>query len=268
MFRSSGFSVIRMIWFSGLLPRMDDACTVATVLSSVLLVLRYMLDRFDTRVFSDRICGRRHTHASDRSTGRVVSMRVIAGRFKGMALATPKPGTRPTTDRTKEAVFSHLDSWDLVRGANVLDLFAGTGALGIEALSRGARSLVAVESAGPAAALINGTFAQLKRSKAWRPELSARVMRRRAEVFVDSYHGAPFDLVFIDPPYAYATEECNTLLDALAQGATTGPDTMIVVERSVRSDALTSPAGWHEADARTYGETAVIYLEPSAKTEP
>lgn len=222
-----------------------------------------------TPVFSlTEYCGRRHTHASDRGTGRVVGMRVIAGRFKGMALATPKPGTRPTTDRTKEAVFSHLDSWDLVRGANVLDLFAGTGALGIEALSRGARSLVAVESAGPAAALINGTFAQLKRSKAWRPELSARVMRRRAEVFVDSYHGAPFDLVFIDPPYAYATEECNALLDALAQGTATGPDTMIVVERSVRSDALTPPAGWYEADARTYGETAVIYLEPSAATEP
>lgn len=196
---------------------------------------------------------------------RVVGMRVIAGRFKGMALATPKPGTRPTTDRTKEAVFSHLDSWGLVRGASVLDLFAGTGALGIEALSRGAQSLVAVESAGLAAALINGTLTQLKRSKAWRPELSARVMRRRAEVFIDSYHGASFDLVFIDPPYAYATEECNALLEALAQGEATGPDTMIVIERSARSDALTPPAGWHEADARKYGETAVIYLEPDAQ---
>lgn len=200
--------------------------------------------------------------AATGARARVDDMRVIAGRFKGMALATPKPGTRPTTDRTKEAVFSHLDSWDLVRGASVLDLFAGTGALGIEALSRGAQSLVAVESAGPAAALINGTLAQLKRSKAWRPGLSARVMRRRAEVFVDTYHGAPFDLIFIDPPYAYATEECNALLDALACGSATGPNTMIVVERSARSDALTAPVGWHEADERTYGETAVIYLEP------
>ena len=63
-------------------------------------------------------------------------MRVISGRFKGVALATPKTGTRPTTDRTKEAIFSHLDSWGVLDDARVLDLFAGTGALGIEALSR------------------------------------------------------------------------------------------------------------------------------------
>ena len=81
-------------------------------------------------------------------------MRVISGRFKGAALATPKTGTRPTTDRTKEAIFSHLDSWGVLDDARVLDLFAGTGALGIEALSRGARELVAVESSRPAAALI------------------------------------------------------------------------------------------------------------------
>ena len=82
------------------------------------------------------------------------AMRVISGRFKGVALATPKTGTRPTTDRTKEAIFSHLDSWGVLDDARVLDLFAGTGALGIEALSRGARELVAVESSRPAAALI------------------------------------------------------------------------------------------------------------------
>ena len=84
-------------------------------------------------------------------------MRVISGRFKGAALATPKTGTRPTTDRTKEAIFSHLDSWGVLGDARVLDLFAGTGALGIEALSRGARELVAVESSRPAAALIPKT---------------------------------------------------------------------------------------------------------------
>ena len=78
-------------------------------------------------------------------------MRVISGRFKGVALTTPKAGTRPTTDRTKEAIFSHLDSWGVLDDARVLDLFAGTGALGIEALSRGAQELVAVESSAPAA---------------------------------------------------------------------------------------------------------------------
>ena len=79
-----------------------------------------------------------------------------------MALTTPKSGTRPTTDRTKEAIFSHLDSWGVLDDARVLDLFAGTGALGIEALSRGARELVAVESSAPAAALIAQTLTALK----------------------------------------------------------------------------------------------------------
>ena len=91
-----------------------------------------------------------------------------------MALTTPKPGTRPTTDRTKEAIFSHLDSWGVLDDARVLDLFAGTGALGIEALSRGARELVAVESVAPAAALIAKTLTALKHNRSWEPGMSAR----------------------------------------------------------------------------------------------
>ena len=98
-----------------------------------------------------------------------------------MALTTPKPGTRPTTDRTKEAIFSHLDSWGVLDDARVLDLFAGTGALGIEALSRGARELVAVESAAPAAALIAKTLTALKHNRSWEPGMSARVVKARAE---------------------------------------------------------------------------------------
>ena len=94
-----------------------------------------------------------------------------------MALTTPKPGTRPTTDRTKEAIFSHLDSWGVLDDARVLDLFAGTGALGIEALSRGARELVAVESAAPAAALIAKTLTALKHNRSWEPGMSARVVK-------------------------------------------------------------------------------------------
>ena len=98
-----------------------------------------------------------------------------------MALTTPKPGTRPTTDRTKEAIFSHLDSWGVLDDARVLDLFAGTGALGIEALSRGARELVAVESAAPAAALIAKTLTALKHNRSWEPGMSARVVKARAD---------------------------------------------------------------------------------------
>lgn len=128
-------------------------------------------------------------------------MRVISGRFKGVALATPKTGTRPTTDRTKEAIFSHLDSWGVLDDARVLDLFAGTGALGIEALSRGARELVAVESSRPAAALITKTLAQLQKNRSWDASLKARVLVKKAEQVAGGF-GEPFDVIFIDPPYA------------------------------------------------------------------
>ena len=111
-------------------------------------------------------------------------MRVIAGRFKGLELKAAKNGTRPTTDRTKEAIFSRLESWAVLEDARVLDLFAGTGALGIEALSRGARELVSVESAAPAASLISGAFAELRHNRAWERGMSVRLVRKRAEQYV------------------------------------------------------------------------------------
>lgn len=190
-------------------------------------------------------------------------MRVIAGRFKGVALATPKSGTRPTTDRTKEAIFSRLDSWGVIDDARVLDLFAGTGALGIEALSRGARALVAVESSRPAAALITRTFADLRHQRAWSADLSAQVVTRRAEQYVAGFASEQFDLIFIDPPYAFETEECNQLLAGIAANGLAGEQTTIVLERSTRSTEPEPPAGWSIAERRDYGETAVYYLEPS-----
>jgi len=192
-------------------------------------------------------------------------MRVISGRFKGVALATPKTGTRPTTDRTKEAMFSRLDAWGVLDGARVLDLFAGTGALGIEALSRGGRELVAVEASKPAATLIVKTIAQLKRNRSWSSDLAARVLVRKAEAYVASGAGAAgaFDVIFIDPPYAFETEACDRLLADLAANGFAGDDTVIVLERSARSDAPIPPAGWEITDHRDYGETAVFYIEPT-----
>ena len=189
-------------------------------------------------------------------------MRVISGRFKGMALTTPKPGTRPTTDRTKEAIFSHLDSWGVLDDARVLDLFAGTGALGIEALSRGARELVAVESAAPAAALIAKTLTALKHNRSWEPGMSARVVKARAEKYAAAASAiAPFGVIFIDPPYAFATEDCNQLLSDMVAHGIAGGNTTIVLERSARSDEPVPPEGWSLAEHREYGETAVWYIE-------
>lgn len=184
-----------------------------------------------------------------------------------MALATPKTGTRPTTDRTKEAIFSHLDSWGVLEDARVLDLFAGTGALGIEALSRGARELVAVEASKPAAALIVKTIAQLKRNKAWEPDMRAQVLVRKAEQFAASAAAGDvaFDVIFIDPPYAFETADCERLLADLTVGGMAGEATMIVFERSARSDDLVPPEGWEITQRRDYGETAVFYIEQMAE---
>ena len=191
-------------------------------------------------------------------------MRVISGRFKGVALTTPKSGTRPTTDRTKEAIFSHLDSGGVLDDARVLDLFAGTGALGIEALSRGARELVAVESSAPAAALIAQTLTALKHNRSWEHGMCARVVKARAEKYAASASAVePLDMVFIDPPYAFETNDCNQLLADLASRELTSSNTVIMLERSTRSEAPTAPANWEITDRRDYGETAVYYIEPS-----
>lgn len=181
-----------------------------------------------------------------------------------MSLTTPKSGTRPTTDRTKEAIFSHLDSWGVLDDARVLDLFAGTGALGIEALSRGARELVAVESSAPAAALIAQTLTALKHNRSWEHGMSARVVKARAEKYAASASAVePFDMVFIDPPYAFETNDCNQLLADLASRELTSSNTVIMLERSTRSEAPMAPANWEITDRRDYGETAVYYIEPS-----
>lgn len=108
-------------------------------------------------------------------------MRIIAGRFKGVPLTTPRSVTRPTTDRTKEAIFSRLDSWGVLQNARVLDLYAGTGALGFEALSRGARELVLVEADAQAARLIARTASILRHQRAWSADMDVHVIRARAE---------------------------------------------------------------------------------------
>ena len=188
-------------------------------------------------------------------------MRVISGRFKGVALATPKTGTRPTTDRTKEAIFSRLDAWGVLEDARVLDLFAGTGALGIEALSRGARELVAVEASKPAAALIVGTLGALKRHRSWERGMGARVVTRKAEAYAAADAAEAFDVILIDPPYAFSTGDCDRLLADLAAHGHAGERTVVMLERSARSDDPTPPADWEITQRRDYGETAVFYIE-------
>ena len=193
-----------------------------------------------------------------RSAAMLRYMHVITGRFKGMPLDTPRAETRPTTDRTKEALFSRLESHGLLQDARVLDLFGGTGALGIEALSRGAHELVVVESSAQAAQLIAQTLTALRRYAGWQEGMGARVVHAKAERYAaKAKPGEPFDLVLIDPPYAFASADCERLLLDLTARGLVARFGAIVLERSTRTAPPAAPEGWVMIDRRDYGETAV-----------
>ena len=175
-------------------------------------------------------------------------MRVIAGRLGGRRLAAPRGlATRPTSDRVREALFSALGD---VRGARVLDLYAGTGALGIEALSRGAAQATFVESARAALGALRENLAALG------IEGSARVLGQPVARALPGLAG-PFDLVFADPPYA-ALAEVPAALAAL--GPALAPASRVVVEHASRDDA---PAidGLTPRPSRAYGDTAVTIYD-------
>lgn len=173
--------------------------------------------------------------------------RIIAGQYGGRRIQTPKgDGTRPTSDRVREAMFSSIESelggFD---GLRVLDLFAGSGALGLEALSRGAAFAEFVESDAKAAAVIKRNLADLG--------ASGTVTRTTAEKYVLRPAPGPFDLIFLDPPYALPTAAVGALVAALRQ-----PDALFVVERSSR-DPFTWPEGVEGLRDKAYGETRVWY---------
>jgi 16S rRNA (guanine966-N2)-methyltransferase len=186
------------------------------------------------------------------------TLRVIAGSARGRRLAAPSgDDVRPTQDRVREAVFSALDARGFIDGASVLDLYAGTGALAIEALSRGAARAVLVERDPRALAVIRAnldttTFAG-----------KARVEVRDVATFVASRppREAPFDLVLSDPPYDTADDAVHDVLHAMAQPSWLAPDGLVVVERPQRSNAPV-PSGLRCTWERVFGDTLVTFLQP------
>lgn len=182
--------------------------------------------------------------------------RIVAGSAKGRTLAVPKSGTRPTSERVREALFSRLDHMNVLEGAIVLDLFAGTGALGLEALSRGAARATLVEKASAAARVATANVRATG--------LSARVVTADVRAYLGARSGEALtgevDLVFIDPPYDIAEEDMATVLSALAPWV--GPDSLIVVERSTRAPAPTLPPFLVLEDTRAWGETVAYFAGP------
>ena len=177
-------------------------------------------------------------------------MRVIAGRLGGRRLTAPHGmATRPTSDRVREALFSALGD---VRGARVLDLYAGTGALGIEALSRGAAHATFVESARTALTALRENLAAMDLAG------SARVVSKPVARAAATLPG-PFDLIFADPPYA-ALAEVPAALAALQAAAAIAPGARVVVEHASR-DAAPAMAGLIPRPSRAYGDTTVTLYD-------
>jgi 16S rRNA (guanine966-N2)-methyltransferase len=179
-------------------------------------------------------------------------MRVIAGSAGGIRLAVPKRGVRPTMDRVKAAIFSSLG--DAVVGARVLDLFAGSGALGIEALSRGASSVVFVEADRQSADIIAANLARTK--------LKGRVRQQDVFDFLRQTSGAEmFDLIFADPPYEKTEGErvAKKLLINETMPGLLEPDGIFVLERHP-GETLPLMQPWHLLRKKTYGATEVLFL--------
>ncbi|WP_159610509.1 16S rRNA (guanine(966)-N(2))-methyltransferase RsmD [Glutamicibacter sp. JC586] len=191
--------------------------------------------------------------------------RIIAGTAGGNPLkSVPGDATRPTTDRVKEALFSRLESWDVISGARVLDLFAGSGALGIESASRGARQVVLVEKAPKAASVCQQNASMV--NKALKNSVVG-VQRGAVDSVLDSFvsgsTGLPnrtFDLVVLDPPYPLTEEELTITLGKISK--ILADDATVVIERSARSPEPTWPEGLQNFSDKKYGETHLWFAEP------
>ena len=180
-------------------------------------------------------------------------MRIVGGKFRGRTLAGPNTqAIRPTADRLRESIFNILMHayGDAVSGARVLDLFAGTGALGLEALSRGAGFVLFVDDGAEARALIRQNVETLGAAGV------TRIFRRDATKLGAVHPNEPFSLVFLDPPYGKGLAE-KALVSAREGGWMT-PDALIMVEDS--KGAFQTPEGFEEIERRDYDDTEIVFL--------
>jgi 16S rRNA (guanine966-N2)-methyltransferase len=183
-------------------------------------------------------------------------VRIIGGKHRGQRLIAPAGrSTRPTSDRVRESVFNILAHRASIEGSRVLDLFAGSGALGFEALSRGARFCLFVENDAEARAVIR------RNADALGVTGMCKIWRRDAAQLGDGAPQVSFDLVFIDPPYG--KDLGSAAIASLLQGQWLAQNAMIVLEESTRS-VVEIPPQLQLVDSREYGDTKVIFCRASA----
>ncbi|MEW6437890.1 MAG: 16S rRNA (guanine(966)-N(2))-methyltransferase RsmD [Pseudomonadota bacterium] len=181
-------------------------------------------------------------------------MRIVAGRLGGRTISAPSDDTiRPTSDRLRETIFNILAHayGDPVVDAAVIDLFAGTGAMGLEALSRGARKALFVEDAAKARALIRANVDALGLGG------ETRIFRRDARKLGDAPPGEKFSLAFLDPPYGQHLGE--QALMALREGQWLTPEALVIVEESLDAE-VEMPTGYRLLETRGYGTTKIMFV--------
>lgn len=184
--------------------------------------------------------------------------RIVAGTYGGQTLTVPTKGTRPTSERVREALFSKLDHMGMCDDTTVLDLYAGSGALGIEALSRGSCTAHFVEKAAPSARIISNNLHSLglgARGQVTCADASTFLASRQGEVL-----GGEVDLVLIDPPYDLPPALVESTLAAL--GAWLTPDSLVVLESSSRVPLPELPDFLVCEEVKKYGETSIYFLGP------
>ncbi len=196
-------------------------------------------------------------------------MRIIAGTLRGRTLESPsEKTTRPTTDRVRESMFSSIYSRLDIEGVSVLDAFAGSGALGVEALSRGAGRVTFFEADGDAHKVLKRNLEKLKIGR-------GQATLVHADVFTAAERrlpGSPFDLVLLDPPYAYPAADVLDLMLNLQNSGSLKPDALIVYEYS-NKNAREVTALFEACDElqvstqKKYGHIGVIYLRPGVKED-
>jgi 16S rRNA (guanine966-N2)-methyltransferase len=185
--------------------------------------------------------------------------RIIAGAHGGRRLSAPAGAqTRPTSDRVREAFFSALESLTDLSGARFADLYAGSGAVGLEALSRGASHSLLVESDARAARTIRDNIVALRVGSAAR-----LITGKVSQVLAGPPEGEPYDIVFADPPYAVEPGEVTDLQNALVDYGWLAPDAVVVFERATRSTPRGGSLTWVDGivaeRSRRYGETTLWY---------
>lgn len=185
--------------------------------------------------------------------------RIIGGWAGSLRIGVPRFGTRPTSDRVREAIFSALDARDVLDGARVLDLYAGSGALGLESASRGAAHVTLVDKATAVSTVVRDNAARLRKAapRGVSPEIviSSQPVQSFLGGALDTW-----DVVFLDPPYELGGIELVHNLEALI--ARLAPDAVVVVERSSRDREPEWPDGLKLDRRKDYGDTALYWLAP------